>query len=91
MILSARGLSWSVAGKKIVQDVDLEARPGQVVGLMGPNGSGKSTVMRFLAGTARADRGTVRLDGLPGRTQTAALMRRWKCRGPSPSPSSLTQ
>ena len=63
MILSARGLSWSVAGKEIVQDVDLEARPGQVVGLMGPNGSGKSTVMRFLAGTARADRGTVRIDG----------------------------
>ncbi|MGK2310076.1 ABC transporter ATP-binding protein [Cutibacterium sp. V970] len=63
MILSAHGLSWSVAGRMIVQGVDLVARPGQVLGLMGPNGSGKSTVMRFLAGTARADRGTVCLDG----------------------------
>ena len=38
-------------GKRVVQaGLNLQLRPGELVGLIGPNGSGKSTLMRTLAG-----------------------------------------
>ncbi len=47
----------------VVQGVDLEARPGEVLGLLGPNGAGKSTTLRIAAGRTRPDRGRVLLGG----------------------------
>ncbi len=46
-------------GRPALRGVDVEARPGQVLGLMGPNGSGKSTLLRVLAGALDPDRGRV--------------------------------
>ncbi len=43
--------------------VDLEAAPGEVVGLIGPNGAGKSTTLRALAGLLAVDDGEIRLHG----------------------------
>jgi lipopolysaccharide export system ATP-binding protein len=58
-----------LGGRLIVSDVDLEVRPGEVVGLLGPNGAGKTTTFRMLLGLLRPDRGAVRfglpVDGLP--------------------------
>jgi ABC-type multidrug transport system ATPase subunit len=49
--------------------LDLTVEDGQVVGLLGPNGAGKTTALRILVGLARADSGTVTIDGQPvGRT-----------------------
>ncbi|MFF8828594.1 ABC transporter ATP-binding protein [Streptomyces sp. NPDC015131] len=56
-------LSWSVQGHRLLDHIDMEARDGQVVGLLGPNGSGKSTLLRLLAGLRRPDTGDVRIDG----------------------------
>ena len=39
-------------GVPVVAGLDLEIRPGEVVGLLGPNGSGKSTIVRGLLGLA---------------------------------------
>ena len=46
-------------GRPALRAVDLEARPGEVLGLMGPNGSGKSTLLRILAGTVEPADGCV--------------------------------
>lgn len=43
--------------------VDLEAAPGQVVGIAGENGAGKSTLMNVLTGTVAPDAGTIELEG----------------------------
>jgi ABC-type uncharacterized transport system ATPase subunit len=46
-----------------VDDVSLEIREGEIVGLVGENGAGKTTLMRIAAGELTADAGTVRIDG----------------------------
>lgn len=60
--ITATGLSWSVGGHRLLDDVDLDALDGMTVGLLGPNGSGKTTLLRLLAGLRRPDAGTVAYD-----------------------------
>jgi len=60
--ITATGLSWSVKGHRVLDNIDLEADDGKIVGLLGPNGSGKTTLLRLLAGLRRPDSGTVRYD-----------------------------
>jgi iron complex transport system ATP-binding protein len=61
--LQAERLSWDAAATRIVHDVTLHARPGELVGLLGPNGSGKSTLLRMIYRILRPSQGRVRLDG----------------------------
>ncbi len=46
-----------------LDDVSLEIRPGQVLGLLGENGAGKSTLMNVLFGLIRADTGQIVVRG----------------------------
>jgi ABC-type polysaccharide/polyol phosphate transport system ATPase subunit len=46
-----------------VQDIDLDAAPGEAIGIVGRNGSGKSTLLKLLAGIIPPDRGTVQIGG----------------------------
>ncbi|KQQ42008.1 ABC transporter ATP-binding protein [Nocardioides sp. Leaf307] len=64
-MITATGVSWSYAGRPVVHDVDLLARPGRVLGLIGPNGSGKTTLLRLLHGALRSPTGRVEVDGEP--------------------------
>lgn len=43
----------------ILDDIDLEIRPGEFVVLLGPSGTGKTTLLRLLAGLESPDRGSV--------------------------------
>ena len=58
------GVSVDVGSTRILHDVSLEARPGEVLGLLGPNGSGKSTLLRAVSGIHRPATGSVTLDDL---------------------------
>ncbi len=60
-VLSARGVRVLRGGKAIVRGVDLDARQGEVLGVLGPSGAGKSTLFRVLVGDSRGDGGTVSL------------------------------
>ena len=51
------------AGVVAVQDVSLQIRAGEVVGLIGENGAGKSTMMKVLGGAIRPDSGAIIIDG----------------------------
>jgi iron complex transport system ATP-binding protein len=60
--ITATELSWSVNGHRLLDNIEMAADDGKIVGLLGPNGSGKSTLLRLLAGLRRPDTGTVRYD-----------------------------
>ena len=49
-MLSIKNLHASIDGKKILNGINLEVKPGEVHAIMGPNGSGKSTLASVLAG-----------------------------------------
>lgn len=51
------------AGVIALQQVDLELRRGEALGMYGPNGAGKSTLARLVLGLERPDSGHVRFDG----------------------------
>ncbi|CAM3332830.1 ATP-binding cassette domain-containing protein [Nocardioides dubius] len=50
---------------RAIDDVSLEIRAGETVGIAGESGSGKSTLIGAFCGLVRPDAGTVRLAGLP--------------------------
>lgn len=60
-----RGLRKWYGDTRALDGLDLEAMPGQILGVAGPNGAGKSTLIKILAGETRADDGEIRLDGRP--------------------------
>ena len=64
-VLRVEGLSKSFAAVRALDDVSLDVRSREVVGLIGENGAGKSTLLKVLAGVLRADRGRVIVHGAP--------------------------
>lgn len=48
----------------VVEGLDLEARHGEILGLLGPNGSGKSTTIKMMMGLVKPTRGSVNILGI---------------------------
>ena len=61
--LVAKGLAKSFRGRRVVDGVSFEVRPGEVVGLLGPNGAGKTTSFHCVVGLLKPDEGEVLLGG----------------------------
>ena len=63
--LRIQDLRVSIAGKQILNGIDLEVSSGEVHAIMGPNGSGKSTLSHALMGHPdyEVNGGSVTLDG----------------------------
>jgi branched-chain amino acid transport system ATP-binding protein len=62
-ILATRSLGLDIGGARIVADVSLEVRDGELVGIIGPNGAGKTTLFNLLSGLARPTSGRVEFGG----------------------------
>src|SRR6476646_4544811 len=65
MSLKMRDVVLSYGGAPVVDGLDLDVAPGEILVLTGPSGCGKSTVLRALAGLLPPDAGEVRGDGAP--------------------------
>jgi ABC-type branched-subunit amino acid transport system ATPase component/ABC-type branched-subunit amino acid transport system permease subunit len=63
VLLEARGLRKRFGGLAAVDDVSLDVRAGEIVGLIGPNGAGKTTTFELLGGFTKPDGGRVLFDG----------------------------
>jgi len=63
MSLLASGLVKTYSRRKIVDDVEIEINPGEIVGLLGPNGAGKTTTFYMIVGLLRPDKGRILLEG----------------------------
>ena len=62
---AVRGLRVAYAGRPVLDALDWELLPGQVVGLLGRNGAGKTSLLESLLGLRDAVAGEVRLFGRP--------------------------
>ncbi len=57
--LGASHLVKVYKGRKVVKDVSVDIRQGEIVGLLGPNGAGKTTTFYMIVGLVRPDDGSV--------------------------------
>ncbi len=61
--LGCDGLVKVYGKRRVVSDVSINVKRGEVVGLLGPNGAGKTTSFYMIVGMIKPDGGTVYLDG----------------------------
>ena len=59
-ILTVENLRKSFNGVKVLDGVDFEVRPGEILGVIGPNGAGKTTLLNIVNGFVDADGGHIR-------------------------------
>jgi len=59
--LRAAGLAKSYKSRKVVSELSLEVRQGEVVGLLGPNGAGKTTAFYMIVGLVGCEAGRIHL------------------------------
>jgi branched-chain amino acid transport system ATP-binding protein len=74
-LLQVDGVGKRFGGFVALEEIQLEVREGERLGLIGPNGSGKSTLVNCICGTLRNEMGQVRfagetLDGLTAHERT---------------------
>ena len=58
-MLEIKALSKHFGGVKAVDNLDLQVKKGEIVGLIGPNGSGKSTLVNLVCGVLKPTSGDV--------------------------------
>ncbi len=62
-MLTLTGITKSYGGRRVLDDVAFDVRPGRLTGFVGGNGAGKTTTMRIVLGVLGKDAGSVTLDG----------------------------
>ena len=62
-LLVASHLVKEYRKRRVVNDVTIHVRAGEIVGLLGPNGAGKTTTFNIIVGVVRPDAGEVRFEG----------------------------
>ncbi|NQU94987.1 MAG: LPS export ABC transporter ATP-binding protein [Candidatus Omnitrophica bacterium] len=58
-LLETKGLVKGYGGRRVVDGVDINVRPGEIVGLLGPNGAGKTTTFYMITGIIAPDKGKI--------------------------------
>lgn len=73
-IVSVKDFSLTIAGKKIVENVSFDVKPGEVFALLGANGSGKTSTVRALIGIYQPTSGVLTIDGKTYTPEQAQLV-----------------
>ncbi len=62
-VIELNGLCKSFGGIVVADEVTLDMKKGEVLGLIGPNGAGKTSLFNLISGTVKPDAGDVRING----------------------------
>ncbi len=65
VMLEGEGLTKRYGGVVALDEVSLQVRAGEILGLVGPNGAGKTTLVDVITGAQAANAGTLTLQGAP--------------------------
>ena len=63
MKLETRGITKSFDGTRIIEDISITLKEGELVCLLGVSGGGKTTLFNIIAGLSQPDSGQVLIDG----------------------------
>jgi ABC-type branched-subunit amino acid transport system ATPase component len=64
-VLTLKGVCKKFGGVVVADNIDLEIKGGEILGLIGPNGAGKTTLFNLISGVVSADAGLIALEGQP--------------------------
>ncbi len=64
-VLQVKDLTVVRSGKVIIENVSLNIKQGEFIGIVGPNGSGKSTLLLSILGVLKSQKGTVKIYDYP--------------------------
>jgi len=81
--LEMEHISKTFPGAKVLDDIELRIRPGEVRALMGENGAGKSTLIKILGGIYQMDAGGQIKTEFRVRSTSGTIADRW-CSYPIP-------
>jgi len=73
--IDVEGLTKSFDGRKVVRNLSMRVKRGEIYGFLGPNGSGKTTTIRMLCGLLTPDEGHGTCLGYDIRTQADEIKR----------------
>lgn len=62
-MIKLKNIHKSFGSKKVLEDVSLEVKEGEVVSLLGPSGCGKTTTLKIIAGLLKPDEGDILIEG----------------------------
>jgi phosphonate transport system ATP-binding protein len=77
-MLELRNVTKTFGDKTAVDDVSLQFKPGEFVGVLGRSGAGKSTLLRMINRLSDPTTGSVSWDGLDVTALKGAQLRRWR-------------
>ena len=63
-VISVRGVSMSYSGRRVLDQVDLDVRRGEILVLLGGSGSGKTTLLKHVLGLAKPETGSITINGV---------------------------
>lgn len=52
-----------IRGQKVIDNINLEIKDGEILGFIGPNGAGKTTIIKMMTGILNIDEGDILIDG----------------------------
>jgi ABC-2 type transport system ATP-binding protein len=73
--IEVEGLTKSFGGRKVVRNLSMQVKRGEIYGFLGPNGSGKTTTIRMLCGLLTPDEGRGTCLGYDIRTEADEIKR----------------
>ncbi len=71
ILIQAQNISWQINNAAILNNISLELRSGEMLGIIGPNGAGKTTLLKLLARISEPFRGTLTYLNTPYQKITA--------------------
>ncbi|HAU57002.1 MAG TPA: ABC transporter [Comamonadaceae bacterium] len=74
--IAMRGVGFRYGSRAVIKNMDLDIRPGEMIGLVGHSGSGKSTLVNLICRFYDVSQGSIQLDGIDVRRYSVADYRR---------------